>query len=552
MIEEARNDRYKRHAGKRVLFYSALLLLTLFFVSGIRHRTLSVPFERDEGEYAYAARLVLQGIPPFKEVYNLKMPGIYFAYAGIMALFGESVEAVHLGLILVTVCSSLLLFWLLCLLYGPLVGYVGALFLLILPLAPRIQGLPANAEHFVLLPALAGILMVMAGINRHRYALYACGAFLLGLALMTKQHAFGFFLFGLCYSIYELAVREEFSKRQKVSWGFLFIFSGMIPFGLTIAYVAYHHVGDRFWFWTLSYAWKYATAIPPVEGIAWFGRALTKFVIPAAPLLWIFSLLGLLCLPWFKTSPSGKYFAAGFLLASLAAISPGFHFRPHYFILLLPSAGLLAGICFEFMRERLGALCRGRIRHLPEVVVVCVIGAGVAQSLYLSRDALFFMTPVQIIRSTYRMNPFAESVEIGKFIEARSSAEDKIAVIGSEPQIYFYAKRKAATGFMYVYPLVENHEYALRMQKEMIAQIEEAMPKYMVFVHSLFSWQTSSQAPTLLFDWFQRFQEEYYDLVGMVDLISATETRYVWGDEAKSYQNRSQSWVSVLERKSAR
>ena len=41
----------------------------------IRIRLLGIPLERDEGEYAYAGQLILQGIPPYKLAYNMKFPG---------------------------------------------------------------------------------------------------------------------------------------------------------------------------------------------------------------------------------------------------------------------------------------------------------------------------------------------------------------------------------------------------------------------------------------------------------------------------------------------
>src|SRR5260370_35540380 len=60
-----------------------------------------MPLERDEGEYAYARQLILQGVPPYKEAYNMKLPGTYAAYAVIMAVFGQSAAGVHIGLGLV-------------------------------------------------------------------------------------------------------------------------------------------------------------------------------------------------------------------------------------------------------------------------------------------------------------------------------------------------------------------------------------------------------------------------------------------------------------------
>ena len=58
-----------------------MVLIVLLFVGFIRLRLLDMPLERDEGEYAYAGQLILQGIPPYELAYNMKLPGTYFACA---------------------------------------------------------------------------------------------------------------------------------------------------------------------------------------------------------------------------------------------------------------------------------------------------------------------------------------------------------------------------------------------------------------------------------------------------------------------------------------
>ncbi len=42
-----------------------VLALILLATALIRIRLLPTPLERDEGEYAYAGQLMLQGIPPY-------------------------------------------------------------------------------------------------------------------------------------------------------------------------------------------------------------------------------------------------------------------------------------------------------------------------------------------------------------------------------------------------------------------------------------------------------------------------------------------------------
>ena len=63
--------------GRRLLSMFLPLLLVLLLAGGIRYRLLDVPLERDEGEYAYAGRLILDGVPPYQGIYNMKLPGTY-------------------------------------------------------------------------------------------------------------------------------------------------------------------------------------------------------------------------------------------------------------------------------------------------------------------------------------------------------------------------------------------------------------------------------------------------------------------------------------------
>ena len=77
-----------------------VVALVLIAVALIRVRLLDLPLDRDEGEYAYFGQLLLQGVPPYASAYNFKLPGIYVAYAAILAVFGQTPGAIHVGLLI--------------------------------------------------------------------------------------------------------------------------------------------------------------------------------------------------------------------------------------------------------------------------------------------------------------------------------------------------------------------------------------------------------------------------------------------------------------------
>ena len=95
----------------RSLLALASLVLVLAVVTGIRIHLLSLPLERDEGEYAYAGQLLLQDIAPYKEMYSMKWPGTFAVYAVTMGLFGQSIAAIHSGLLLTVLPSVGILFF---------------------------------------------------------------------------------------------------------------------------------------------------------------------------------------------------------------------------------------------------------------------------------------------------------------------------------------------------------------------------------------------------------------------------------------------------------
>ena len=105
----------------RVVTWLALGLI-LVGAAAIRLRLLDLPLDRDEGEYAYFGQLLLEGVPPYAAAYNLKAPGIYVAYALILAVFGHTTTGIHLGLIVVTSVATVLMFVLARSLAGPTAG----------------------------------------------------------------------------------------------------------------------------------------------------------------------------------------------------------------------------------------------------------------------------------------------------------------------------------------------------------------------------------------------------------------------------------------------
>jgi hypothetical protein len=233
--------------------------------------------------------------------------------------------------------------------------------------------------------------------------------------------------------------------------------------------------------------------------------------------------------------------------AALLATSAGLYFRNQYFILLLPAVAILAGLAVDAVARRLTAVRAPIVRYgLP-----CALAAGpLLHLVYLERAILFTGTPHQVSRALYGVAPFPESVEIARYIRDRTSPDDRIAVVGSEPQIYFYAGRRAATGYVYTYALMEPHPYAASMQRQMIREIEAHDPRFVVFVKVMNSWLLTTASDQTIFQWFGEYQKRF-DRVGVVEIVSLDQTRYLWGSDAAAHTPRSDDWLLILERRPA-
>ena len=143
----------------------------------------------------------------------------------------------------------------------------------------------------------------------------------------------------------------------------------------------------------------------------------------------------------------------------MLSIAPGFYFREHYFILLLPVLALLIGVA----AVSLDRILSGFFGALTARVAVLVVFAALA-GLYVRGESayLFRMSDAELVRTQYGTNPFLESPEIGRYLKAHTTPADRIVVLGSEPQILFYAHRRSATGYVYMYGLMEAQPYAAR------------------------------------------------------------------------------------------
>lgn len=477
-----------------------------------RIRLCGLPLERDEGEYAYGGQLLLLGIAPYKLAYSMKLPGTTAVYALIMSILGQSTTAIHIGLALGNLVTIGLIYFLGRHLLGQFGGTATAACYAVLSLMPQVLGTAAHATHFVALFAVAGIVALLRSWDRQSFLLVFASGFLFGLAFLMKQPGVFFVLFGLLY----LAVhdwRARVGLTSVLLRSSLFIIGASIP-GLVTGFLLWRAgVFEKSWFWTFKYATQYGSQVSLGEGLQLFAGHFFGVIGTAWP-IWMLGLVGLIALAVDRTIRHSAGFLTTFAIFSALAVCPGLYFRPHYFILFLPALSLVSGaaVVGAFNKFRAKAPNGG-------FVILLVLAACLAFPLWSERD-FFFELPVDqanvLINGT---NPFPESIKIGDYIREQSNPEDKIAVLGSEPQIYFYSKRLSATGYIYTYALMEPQPYARQMQQEMIREIETNRPRFLVLIVISKSWLAGRDSEQTILRWADSYCEAQYEEVGLINIF---------------------------------
>ena len=518
-------------------------LLTIIVFAGIlRYGLLSIPLQRDEGEYAYAAQLILQGVPPYEEVYTMKLPGAYAAYAMLLSVFGQTAAGIHTGLLIINAITIIAVFLLAKQFMNSLSSVVSAASFALLSVSQPAQGVFLNAEHFVILFATIGLCVMLRALAGTSMSMLFAAGLLLGICFTMKQHGIAFIAFAGLYIVFNSSIQRPFQYRG-LALNLLSFGSGVITvFTFLLIIIALSGVFKSFWFWTVDYAQAYISLVHPEQ--AWqnfIGSAAP--IVKSAPLLWALISFGLFALMSKRTVKHHRVFLVLYVFFSLLSICPGFYFRPHYFLLLLPCSSLLAGMAISILMDFLSRFSF-KIMKIGIPITLSVVCAS--QLIYQQYDYLFSMTPFQVTRSTYGPNPFFESVQIAEFIRQRTNKDDHVAILGSEPQIYFYSKRRSASGYVYMYPLMENHDFALQMQKDFIKDVETKKPKYLVFVNVFTSWLRRQDSNLMVFDWFNNYQEKYFRQVGLIELFPE-RALYHWEPHTK-WPASSEFWVAVFER----
>jgi hypothetical protein len=526
--------------NSRKFWSAAVILLTLTAVF-VRVRLLSMPLERDEGEFAYAGQLLLQGVPPYSLALNIKLPGTNDTYAAMMAAFGQTATGIHFGFLMVNLGTLSLLFYL----ARRMLPWAGVLVCcatyVLISLSPAVLGLEGHATHLVVFAALGGwCWLVRARENGRAAEVFLAGLFF-GIAFLCKQPGLFFGLMGLTILVRDAILDKSAAWLLRLLKLALFSLGLILPLALTCLSVWRAGTFDRFWFWTFTFARVHGQMMPCAYSLH---RLCAFFSNGAERWFFIVGSAGLVSL-WMKPDLADRRFILTICyFFSWCAVATGLYFMRHYFLLLLPVTSLLLGLLVASLAELPYTV---RLRRLSVVAPALFVGA-IAWVTWENRAVWFEMPPDTACMSIYAGDPFVECARVAQYIREHSSPNDRIEVVGSEPEVYFYAQRRSVSGYIYMYDLVAEQPYASAMQKEFIHDVESARPEFLVLVNNGTSWTTWPNGDRTIFYWTRQYPPQFYDLAGIVAMYPSY-TEYLWGKEADPANVKTSSAIYLFQRK---
>ena len=491
-----------------------LVLGACAFVA-LRAPLVSLPLERDEGEYAYIAWRMEQGDVPYRDAFDQKPPATFVAYRAAFALFGRSPEAIRIFLHLWSAVTALALYGLVRGLAGPLAAAGAVLVFCALGADPRLGGVAANTEAFLQLPCVLALWLCLrwgTGATRSAgtWAWAGAGA-ASAVAVAFKQVA----LTNAAFVALLACVLPGASGPRRVPVRIAALAAGALAVAVPVvgAFVvagAFDAFADAVWWHNLEYAGRRSLA----EGFDNLCHALGEQVPSLAP-AWALAAGGLL---W-PAAAGGRERSvlAGWLAASLLGVAVGLQFRPHYFLQALPALAAAAGVGLAAAVRVAGAADGRAAAVVGSALAVAVVGAPVLAN----RAVLAAETPEAAAREIWGLNPFPEAVTIARHIARTSAPDETVFVVGSEPQIPFYAERRSATRYIFFYPLTGGYPGARERQREALAEVARARPRYVVWVHVSTSLLMSDRTDRWIFEETDRMLARDY----AIELVAHPDAR---------------------------
>jgi 4-amino-4-deoxy-L-arabinose transferase-like glycosyltransferase len=474
-----------------------ILGLALLFVA-LRWNNFNAPFIRDEGEYAYAAQLLIHGVMPYDHAFIQKPPMVIYSYGLANLLLPDEFWSPRLLAYLSVALATLLLGYVARLEFGK--GFALPAMALATPmiLLPGIEIFPANTEMFLLLPLLATFATyVHARQHGQNLKFWLAAGFSGATTLCFKYTALPLIAFVFVVWLLE-SWRQTRDWRVVGRYFLVAVFGGVLAVILELGIFLIHDGGYHLWECTVLFNRQYLhSATFNLDHL----RTSIENYWHNWPVLFF--------IPWaifLRPAPRTWFWLGAFACAVVATSASSYG---QYYVPLMLFWALLSAVGIGRLAACLArwpALSGRWVRGLLTLLVLILI---------LRPDAPWMaLSPEHFAERKMAGYPFIGSLTVARRVDELSGPDDFVYVAGSEPQTLVYAHRFSPTRFITSYPLMIPSAVAGKYQREAMNDLLVRPPKLIVFPLPGNSWLRQTQTPPEFLNFLQQYLNQNYQIIG--------------------------------------
>ncbi len=544
----------------RFLFFVALAALILASMA-IRLPVLMEPWGGDQGGFGYVAKAILEGKVPYKDVYDLTGYGVFFTFSLFFTLFGMSMMAPHLGHLLVSVITVIIVFVLARRIFGQAVAWVAAISCSLFGNGLAFSGFGyenmsawgtywyLSQREVFMAPLMAGAVLLVANMPGKRgwrscSALFLVGA-LLGLTAIYKLTVIVMLGALLAFLGYDevMAVINQGSLAGGGKAGRVAAFLGRSSIILTGFVVV--QMPFIYYFWIHDALRDvYESLFVHVAAYANLSRGLRIEALLSGHysvakenlVLWLFAAISG-CHILFRNRNRKALLAVVWGAASLAMVWGQGKFFGYHFIILIPPFATLAGyglMTFVDFGDGLREFIRRNVSDIRKCFMVVttlltLVGFGIMNYDYYRWHLLYLKGKISKIEyyGVFTEFPthaysFRGDYQVTEYLRPRLQKNERLGLIfgAGDTVIHFLLDTEDVTRFLQSWYLfspdeyLAHHEVTKKLQSEFVNQLTSAMPRYILLVHlpmeELMSTPTLINQPAMI--QLETFIRENYEL----------------------------------------
>ncbi len=426
----------------------------------------------DETVRALTAASLLDGARLYLGIVTDKPPGATFFYAAVFALFGRSMQAVHIAAAIWNFATAMILYWTAARGYGKRAGLWAALLFVYFSTNYHTQDMmAANTELLMLLPYAASFYFFMRAATPSKRASVSClfvAGLLTGVAILFKQVGvfnLAFFALYEAFSIYDARRRTGAIIRIELRRSAARLFFTALGVSVVLAVFALWLVAEgsaaAFWRNTVVLGKYYVDAMPVELWLKLMTSRVLAYILFNAALWSLAVWAAARAIKGRLKNGGAQSETRGFTLAialwgaaSLAAVFTGGRFFGHYFIQVLPALALLASRAVEVLIDRLGDPRRAQKARaaLAALVVLSLFGF-----VRFHGRTLVLVYETLTGRSTERSARWGmtvrerEAEEVAARLQGRVGAGEPLYIWGYAGDVYWRTGARPASRYLTPY-----------------------------------------------------------------------------------------------------